>query len=123
MYEPGEVEVAVEDGVSIVRLLGEHDLSTQQLLASGLARLIDGSHPLVFDVASAKFIDTTVMTAIRETQIALAQKGVPVALVIPEPPPRRVLTLIEISDLQDAVVIASSADDARRKLRGPAGWA
>jgi anti-sigma B factor antagonist len=119
MYEPGEVEVAVEDGVSIVRLLGEHDLSTQQLLASRLARVIEGSDPLVFDVARAKFIDSTVMTAIRETQIALAQKGIPVALVIPEPPPRRVLTLIELLDLQDAVVIASSADDARRKLLGP----
>jgi hypothetical protein len=62
-YEAGGIEVAVEDGVSIVRLLG--DLSTQQLLTSRLAALIEGGNPLVFDVAIAKFIDTTVMSAIR----------------------------------------------------------
>jgi anti-anti-sigma factor len=117
-YAPGEVEVALEDGLSIVRLFGEHDLSTQQLLASKLAALIDAGNPLVFDITRAEFIDSSVVTALKNAQMALASKGVPVAVVIPEPPPRRVSMLIELVDLEDHMVIASSADEARRTLLG-----
>jgi len=59
MYQPGEVEVALEDGLSIVRLLGEHDISTQQIVAARLADLIETGNPLVFDVSQATFVDSS----------------------------------------------------------------
>jgi anti-sigma B factor antagonist len=114
MYEPGEVDVALEDGLSMVRLLGEHDLSTQQTLAAKLAGLIETGDPLVVDVTRATFIDSSVITAVVRARNALAARKVPVAIVVPESAPSGVRKLIDLVTANDKEwLIARTPDEAR----------
>jgi anti-sigma B factor antagonist len=116
MYKPGEVEVALEDGLSIVRLLGEHDLSTQQIVATRLASLIETGNPLVFDMTQATFIDSTVVNAVMRARRALAARGVPVALVVPDSAPRGLSKLIELARVERHVLIVRSPAEAKQRL-------
>jgi anti-sigma B factor antagonist len=112
--QPGQVEVALEDGLSIVRLLGEHDLSTQQIVAAKLAALIEAGNPLVFDVTQATFIDSTVVNAVVRAGSALAARGVPVALVVPDSASRGVSKLIGL--VEQKVAIVRSPAEAKQLL-------
>lgn len=114
MYEPGEVQVALEDGMSIVRLLGEHDLATDQLLAARLGDLIATGNPLVVDVSGAKFIDSTVIRAVMD---ARATRKVPVAIVVPESAPAAVARLIKvIADIAPDVPVARTPAEAKKLI-------
>ena len=116
MYQPGEVEVALEDGLSIVRLLGEHDISTQQLVAARLADLIKTGNPLVLDLSQATFVDSSFATAVTKAKRELAKRGVPVALVVPDSTARVVSKLIELAKIDKDILIVRSRDEARQLL-------
>jgi anti-sigma B factor antagonist len=118
MYEPGDVDVqvAVEDGLSIVRLLGEHDLATQQLVATKLATMVEAGNPLVFDMTRTRFIDSTVINAVIHARNTLAAKGIPVALVVPDTAPRGVTKLLELANVENDVPVLHSFDDAKQTL-------
>jgi anti-sigma B factor antagonist len=115
-YEPGEVEVALEDGLSIVRLLGEHDLSTQQILAARLADLITSGNPLVFDLSQATFVDSSVAHAVMRARNELTKPGVPMALVVPDSAARVVSKLIELAKIDQHILIVCSQDEAKQIL-------
>jgi len=111
-YGPGEVEVAIEEGLSIVRLLGDHDLNTTQLMADRLAELIETGSPLVFDLSEATFIDSGVTRIFDATRIA----GVPVALVVPEPSSSLVWRVLELTGVAKRIPVVPSWEDARQVL-------
>jgi anti-sigma B factor antagonist len=112
-YRPGEVEVAIEEGLSIVRLLGEHDLSTTQIIADRLAALIEsGGSPLVFDLSEATFIDSGVVRVFDATRIA----GVAVALVVPEPAADAVRRVLRLTGVEQRIPVVPSWEDARQVL-------
>ena len=110
---PGEVEVATEEGLSIVRLLGEHDLATTHVIADRLAALIASGSPLAFDLTEATFIDSGVARIFDGVLVA----GVPVALVVPEEPSsplvRRVLDLTGVAQ---RIPVVPSLEAARQIL-------
>jgi len=112
-YRPGEVEVATEEGLSIVRLLGEHDLATTHVIADRLAALIASGSPLAFDLTEATFIDSGVARIFDGVLVA----GVPVALVVPEEPSsplvRRVLDLTGVAQ---RIPVVPSLEAARQIL-------
>lgn len=114
-YEPGRVEVATEDGLSIVKLLGEHDLSTQPLIAAKLAALIESGTPLVFDLSDATFMDSSVVQAVVTAQAELAKRGVSIALVVPDDAATAISRLIEMVGLA-GIPIVRSRDEAKSKL-------
>jgi anti-sigma B factor antagonist len=116
MYDAGDIEVAVEDGLSIVRLLGEHDLASQRLLATKLATLIESGNPLVFDVTRATFMDSTVVHAVLRARSALAARSVPVALVVSDSAPAGIRKLIELASADTSLVIAQSTEQAKQQL-------
>jgi anti-anti-sigma regulatory factor len=99
-----------------VRLLGEHDLSTQQIVATGLASLIDAGNPLVFDMTQATFIESTVVNSVMRVRSALAARGVPVALVVPDSAPRGLSKLIELARIERHVLIVRSPAEAKQRL-------
>jgi anti-sigma B factor antagonist len=111
-YGPGEVAVAIEDGLSIVRLLGEHDLSTTQVIADRLAALIESGSPLVFDLSEATFIDSGVVRVLDGVHIA----GVPVALVISEQTSSIVRRVLDLTGAAQRFPVVPSWEDARRIL-------
>jgi anti-sigma B factor antagonist len=117
MYQPGEVEVALEDGLSIVRLLGEHDISTHQIVAARLADLIATGNPLVVDLSQATFVDSSFAKAVTRAKRELAMRGVPVALVVPDSTARVVSRLIELAKIDKDLLIVRSQDEAKHILR------
>ena len=116
MYQPGEVEVALDEGLSIVRLLGEHDLSTQQLVAARVADLIETGNPLVFDVSQATFVDSSVVHAVIKARDELAKRGLPVAIVVPDSTARVVSKLIELAKIDQHILIVRSHGEAKHIL-------
>jgi anti-sigma B factor antagonist len=116
MYQPGEVEVALEDGMAIVRLLGEHDLATQQLVAAKLAAMIEADDPLVFDLTQTTFIDSSVLNAVLHARTILATRGIPVAIVVPDSAPRAITKLLDLAATAKDIIVATSTDDARQIL-------
>jgi anti-sigma B factor antagonist len=111
-YGQGEVEVAIEEGLSIVRLLGEHDLNTTQLIADTLAALIETGSPLVFDLSETTFIDSGVTRIFDATRIA----AVPVALVVPEPSSPILRRALEMTGVAKRIPVVPSWRDARQVL-------
>ena len=116
MYQPGEVEVALEEGLSIVRLLGEHDISTQQIVAARLVDLIATGNPLVLDVSQATFVDSSFANAVARAKRELAKRGVRVALVVPDSAARVVSKLIELAKVEQHILIVRSQDEAKQIL-------
>ena len=116
MYQPGEVEVALDEGLSIVRLLGEHDISTQQLVAARLADLIKTGNPLVLDLSQATFVDSSFATAVTKAKRELAKRGAPVVLVVPDSTARVVSKLIELAKIDNDILIVRSQDEAKQIL-------
>jgi anti-sigma B factor antagonist len=111
-YGPGEVEVAIEGGLSIVRLLGEHDLSTTQLIADRLAALTESGSPLVFDLSEATFIDSGVVRVFDGVHIT----GVQVALVMPEQSSPTVRRVLDLTGAAQRFPVVPSWEDARQVL-------
>ncbi len=111
-YVSGEVEVAIEQGLSIIRLRGEHDLSTTQLMADRLAALIESGSPLVFDLSVTTFIDSGVVRVFDGVHIA----GVPVALVISEQTSSIVRRVLDLTGAAQRIPVVPSWEDARQVL-------
>jgi anti-anti-sigma factor len=111
-YRPGEVEVATEEGLSIVRLLGEHDLATTQVIADRLAALIASGSPLAFDLTEATFIDSGVTRIFDGVLVA----GVPVALVVSEPSSPLVRRVLDLTGVAQRIPVVPSLEAARQIL-------
>ena len=111
-YRPGEVEVATEEGLSIVRLLGEHDLATTHVIADRLAALIASGSPLAFDLTEATFIDSGVARIFDGVLVA----GVPVALVVSEPSSPLVRRVLDLTGVAQRIPVVPSLEAARQIL-------
>ena len=101
--------MAIEEGLSIVRLLGDHDLSTTQLIADRLVELIESGSPLVFDLSEATFIDSGVVRVFDGVHTA----GVPVALVVPEQSSAIVRRVLDLTGAAQRIPVVPSWEDAR----------
>jgi len=60
----GRVDVRRQDGVWVLSLLGEHDLTTQEALRAELRNLMSTGVGVVVDLTQADFIDGTVIGAL-----------------------------------------------------------
>lgn len=53
----------IDSGVALLKLEGEHDLSTVEELQELLERAQEGRAPVVIDVSEATFIDSSILAA------------------------------------------------------------
>jgi anti-sigma B factor antagonist len=82
------------DGVVILRLAGEVDLSSAPLLAAKLEQLAtEGTHDVVVDATRVTFMDSTGLHALVEGKRAIHQHDINIYLV-PSDQVRRVLELV-----------------------------
>jgi hypothetical protein len=44
LYSPGEFEIALEDGLAVVRLVGDHDMATTRMLLDRLGELVNSGN-------------------------------------------------------------------------------
>jgi len=86
------------DGVAVVALSGEHDLTTVAEFRAALAELTAHAR-IVIDLTDATFIDSTTIGTILESRDDSTPVGNAVVLVAPRGgEPRRVLDLLQIGD-------------------------
>jgi anti-anti-sigma factor len=91
----GTVETErLSDSLCVLRLVGEHDLSTAPAVADAFRRIADGGTSVVVDLTDTSFIDSTVVGAI----IGYADHDDTVLLVAPaDGAARRVLDLVGVT--------------------------
>ena len=113
------VAVAVEqvEGASVIALRGEHDLSTGAAIQAACDDAWAHSSSIVFDLAGATFIDSTVVGVMVNARRRADESGGSVAVVAPAGgPPARVLTLVGISDV---LPLHETRDQALRTISAP----
>ena len=117
MADPGAVSVEQVEGASVVALRGEHDLSTGPAIEAACDNAWAHSSSIVFDLAGATFIDSTVVGVMVSARRRATESGGSVAVVAPAGgPPARVLTLVGISDV---LPLHETRDQALRTLSAP----
>jgi anti-sigma B factor antagonist len=81
----GGVQTDHDDGSAawVVRLTGEHDLSTLDTVRGQLAAVPSGE-PLVIDLSETSFLDSSVLGAVVEAHSRSEQAGGRFGVVVPE---------------------------------------
>jgi len=111
--------VAVEqvEGASIIALQGEHDLSTGPAIEAACDDASGHASSIVFDLADATFIDSTVVGVMVSARRRAVGSGGTVAVVAPAGgPPARVLTLVGINDV---LPLHETREQALRTISAP----
>ena len=87
------------DGLVIVRLGGEIDLSTSNALQARLERAVDGCAQVVVDLAGIEYIDSQGLRLLKRLSNSLAARDATLELVAPpESVARDVLELTRMGD-------------------------
>jgi len=97
----GTIEVDRQQGVWVLALLGEHDVSTASSLRDELERAYGSGSSVVVDLTSVEFMDSSVLQGIlygRDFTVQEAEHRL--VLVVPEGgPARRLLSLTNLDEL------------------------
>jgi anti-sigma B factor antagonist len=117
LADPEAVSVEQVEGASVIALRGEHDLSTGPAIEAACDSAWAYSSSIVFDLAGATFIDSTVVGVMVSARRRAAESGGSVAVVAPAGgPPARVLTLVGINDV---LPLHETRDEALRTISAP----
>jgi anti-sigma B factor antagonist len=120
--EDGRITVDDRDGVAVVALVGEHDLST----ASEVGYALGQPRPagLVVDLSRTTFLDSSILgvllTAARESE----QRQASFAVVIPENPMSAAHRIFDLTGLISALPVGTDLDtavEASRNSTAPTG--
>jgi anti-sigma B factor antagonist len=97
--EPGQIAVEDEGGAWVVRVLGEHDLTTREPLATELERVTAGGGHVVVDLTGTDFMDSTILGVLLGGHARAAANDGTYAFVAPSGGrPRRLLELTRVAD-------------------------
>jgi anti-sigma B factor antagonist len=97
------IEVERTDDGAIVRLAGEHDLSSAAEVAKTLEELISEGRSLVVDLSAAAFVDSSILAALLEARERSRSEGVDLTLSVPPETAPAVRRVVEITGLEAAV--------------------
>jgi anti-anti-sigma factor len=114
----GTIELRRLNGVRVLALHGEHDLSTLPSLRRELADALDCAAAIVVDLSHAEFIDSTVLGALARAHDSTSNGDLRFAVVAPAGSfVRQLLDLVSLSEpmgtqetLADAVASVSHDD-------------
>ena len=108
----GEVALdQTQEGVTLVEITGEHDLSTSADLTSSLDRLIAAAQPIVVDLSAATFIDSSTLGAILDARRRALDAGVGFELA-QHGGAQAVARVLEITGVRDELPVRSSRPEA-----------
>lgn len=114
--EPGRVELEREDdGLCVVRLIGEHDLNTAAFVREQLGAALTGRRGVVVDLSGAAFIDSSILGAILEARRKATERGAGFAIAGSGGKP--VERVLEITGLKQALPVGSSFEEAMELAR------
>jgi anti-anti-sigma regulatory factor len=115
MEIPSEIRVdRGSAGVTVVELVGEHDLAGADELAAALA--CEGD--LIVDLSESTFVDSTVIHLLCRTQRILTERGS--ELVVQVPAAGLVLRTLEITGVTTNVTVVHDREQALCHLHSPA---
>jgi anti-anti-sigma factor len=115
----GTVEVHQhQPGVWIVSVCGEHDIGTRTVVARALERASADSN-VVVDLSRCEFFDSTFISELIKTSLALEARAEQLVLVIP-PARAPSMRIAELSGLAQIVAIDASLEGALARLRSKA---
>jgi anti-sigma B factor antagonist len=120
---PGEVGLEErEDGVVVVSLRGEHDLTTAPALRERTEEAIGRGSSLMVDLTPAEFIDSSIIGVVLEARRRAEEAGVGFAAALEggDPAVRRVL---EVTGLDSNLPVHDSVETAieRASVKPAAG--
>jgi anti-anti-sigma factor len=111
MTEPAILNASVRDGILVVRLEGEIDLSNSRELRAALLREMGNSLlGLVIDLTDVMYLDSSGIRAIFELREDLDTRGQEMRLVVPRS--SIVATALDLVDASSAVGIVSDTEVA-----------
>jgi anti-sigma B factor antagonist len=106
------VERSSDGEVEVVAVTGEIDISSAPRLISGLNEAVgDCELPVVVDLSSVDFMDSTGLALLLNAHRRLSRRGKGFAVVCGDGPVRRVFT---ITDMVEVLRVRGDVDDARR---------
>jgi anti-anti-sigma factor len=106
----GQLEVEQVDDVVVVRLVGEHDLSTAPSLSERLRAFASEGYGVAVDVGQAEFVDLAVVRALVHADEALRTQGRRLALLFGTSCP--VKRLLQLTGTQEMFACAEDRDEA-----------
>ena len=120
--ENSRLNIRRVSGVTVIELVGEHDLSTVRGLEGALGR-VGGARPCVVDLSAAAFIDSSILNALMQR----APDGErPRWLGVVAPATGAAARLLEITGAAGILPVYTALDDALARARSlplPAGGA
>ena len=106
-------------GITVLELLGDHDLATADELAATIDQALASRPGLVVDLTEATFMDSTVVHLLINAHQVLAARGHELIVQITEA--SAVLRVLELTQLDNALGIARDRDEAIASANGRAG--
>jgi anti-anti-sigma factor len=106
----GELEIEEVDDVVVVRLQGEHDLSSAPTLSERLRAFASQGYGVVVDVDEAEFVDLSVVRALLKADEALRGQGRRLALLFGTACP--VKRLLHLTSTEAMLACAEDRDEA-----------
>jgi anti-sigma B factor antagonist len=100
------------DGVSLVVLTGEHDLSTAPELTAAIEGAIGDSRGVVIDLDHAEFIDSAVLRVLIVGQQSAEAAGVGYAIALADSTGHAVRRLLELTGLDRKLNMATGRESA-----------
>jgi anti-anti-sigma factor len=96
---PRSVPPTPSDDPALVRLTGEHDLSTVAALSTTLSRAINHGGNLAVDMRKVTFLDASTVGVLVQTQRLLHRRSRSLTVHSPSTCTRRILEICDLADL------------------------
>ena len=109
-------EGAAPGGFSVIRLQGDADAYTAPRIRDDLAAALGTQAPLVIDLTSATFIDSTIVGVMLESLKQCEQQDRQFLLLLPDDAAPEVHRLFELTGLTSLLPVVGSWEEAARRL-------
>lgn len=106
-------------GFSVITLTGESDAYVAPRIRSDLATALGSESPLLVDLTSATFIDSTIVGILLESLADCEKRERPLLLLLPEDAAPEIHRLFEITGLGALLPLVSSWDEASARVAAP----
>jgi anti-sigma B factor antagonist len=105
-----------EEGLAVVRLLGEADAYSAPRVRDDLAAALGGEAPLVIDLTRATFVDSTIMGVMLESLKRCEQLDRKFLLLLPEDGAPEIHRLFKLTGLEKLLPVVRSWEEAAERL-------
>jgi anti-sigma B factor antagonist len=119
--EPNRIELDRSDGgVVVVVLSGEHDVYTAPELRERIESVIEESAPLVVDLTSTTFLDSSVLRVLLEARRHAEERGLGFAVALGDSEAPGVRRILEVTGLIPVLPVLETREVALDTVRaGP----